>query len=131
MEKLDIVGAFAVLGMSPETMKDPQQASNINIGISDLDSDYDNDEEKDLDNDGEHDNFQLKGEPPMVTFWKDLMITGTSVLRWLPLGAICQKKKMTTKNCKLSRKSIIFGVTNGAIVYAEKTLLSKIIFFAL
>ena len=139
LEKLDVVGAFAALGISPDTMKDPEQVRNIDISVSDSDSDsdYDDDEEMGLDNDSEDDNLddyflsddnsQRYGEPPMATFSNDLMITGTSVLRWLPLGAIRQKKK-TTKHRKISHKSMIIGVTDRALVYAKNNMTKNNLF---
>ena len=148
LEKLDVVGAFAVLGISPDTMKEPQQVHKIDIGISDLDSDsnsdydididIDIDEEMDLDNKSDDDNLddyflsddrsQWYGEPHMATFGKDLMVSGTSVLRWLPLGAICQQKKKTTPHRKLSQKLMIIGVTDRAVVYAKRNIVKNNVF---
>ena len=100
----------------------------------DLDSDYDNDEEMDLDNINDDDYFlsddhsQRCGEPPMATFSKDLMVTGTSVLHWLPLGAIRQQKKKATSHHKLSQKSMITGITDRVVVYAKNNIVKNNLF---
>ena len=110
-------------------MKEQQQVHKIDIGISDSDSDsdYGIDEEMDLDNESDDDNLddyflsddhsQRYGVPPMATFSKDLMVTGTSVLRWLPLGAIRQQKKKTTQHCK----SVHFPSARASVVRRSRS----------
>ena len=66
-------------------------------------------------------NLQQDGGSPMTTFSKDLIITVTSIVCWLPLGAIIQKTKITIKCYRPSNKWMIRGVTDRAIVYSKNT----------
>ena len=97
------------------------------------DSDYDEemDDQVQSDDDFLDDYFlsdtQRYGEPPKTIFSEDLMITGTNVLRWLPLDAIRQKKATTKKHHKLSSKSMIKGVTDRAVLYAKNNIVKNFV----
>ena len=101
---------FSLLGIHPKALMEQQQKDDQNRHEfeSDSDSDLDYNDEGDenkMDSDDDllddfflSDNTQTYGEPPMATFSKDLMTTGTRVIKWLPLGAICQQKATIITN---------------------------------
>ena len=107
---------------------------------SDSDSNLDytdecNEDELDSGNDLLDDHFlsenntQTYGEPPMAIFSKDLMITGTKVICWLPLGAICQQKATSTNNQrKLAKRLMINGIVDRALVYAKNNIVQNNLF---
>ena len=133
LQQLEVVGAFSLLSIHPKAMIEQQQMDDVTYDNSDSDSDYNDEENEILDNDDDvlddfflsEDDGRTYGEPPMAIFAKDLMITGTKVVRWLPLGAIRQKKATANKQRKLSHKQMICGVADRALVYAKNNIVQN------
>ncbi len=138
LQQLEVVGAFSLLGMHPKAMLDQQQMDDVTCDDSDSDSDleYNDKELENVDDDDDilddyflsEDNERTYGKPPMAIFSEDLMITGTKVIRWLPLGAIRKKKATTNKQRKLSQKNMIIGIVDRAVVYAKNNIVQSNLF---
>ena len=124
MEKLEVIDAFLLLGISPDVVKATKE-KRMNCNRSGLDSDYDNDA-SDAANTSDNDNLdrfflskneqQTYAEAPSDLFGADLMISGANVLRWLPLGAIHSEKASTNKHKNISSKLMLKVLSDVAVV---------------
>ena len=136
MDKLQNIGAFSLLGISPDDIEKRREHKDFE---NDSDSDYNIDDDlsctsSSSEND-ELDKFFLSNNDqryydkvPSHIFNTSLMITGTNVCRWLPLGVIRSKKASTNKRRNISQKSMIKGILDVAVVYAKNNITQNNLF---
>ena len=136
LDKLQNIGALSLLGISPDNIdKERERRDDEN----DSDSDYNTDDDvscssSSSENDQLNKFFLSKNDQqsydkaPSHVFNTTLMITGTNVCRWLPLGVIRSKKASTNKRRNISQKSMIKGLSDVAVVYAKNNITQNNLF---
>ena len=71
--------------------------------------------------------YQKYGQPPQATFARDLMVTDTNVICWLPLGTI-RKKNEVERTKKVYKMPMSKVVVDTAVMYAKKTITQNQLF---
>ena len=135
IQSLESVGAFSSVGISPQNLE--VELVDCNTSDSDSDSDFDIDEHmSDMEDDDHHLNdyflstndYQKYGQPPQISFARDLMLTDTNVISWLPLGTIRKKKNETERRKKVYKMPMAKGVVDTAVTYANETIIQNHLF---
>ena len=130
VEKLDAVGALTLLGFTKETENPLQQSDD---GVDDVDdSDYDNEDSNNNDDDDvldeyflSSDDFRTYGDPRSDYFQVDKSLTGTTVIKFQPLGSIRKKKEKSKKQASISERHMLKGVVEKAVMVATQIILNS------
>jgi len=130
VEKLDAVGALTLLGFTKETENPLQQSDD---GVDDVDdSDYDDEDSNNNDDDDvldeyflSSDDFRTYGDPRSDYFQVDKSLTGTTVIKFQPLGSIRKKKEKSKKQVSISERHMLKGVVEKAVMVATQSILNS------
>ena len=135
IQTLEAVGALSSVGISSQNLE--LELVDCKEYESESDSDFDIDEHTSDDEDDDHhlndyflstSDYQKYGQPPQASFARDLMVTDTNVICWLPLGAIRKKKNEKERPKKVYKMPMAKGVVDKAVTYAKKTIIQNKLF---
>ena len=132
LDKLEAVGAMTLLGLSRNT----EICSNTSDGDEDDDSDYnyDDDDSDCSDDDDDHvldkyflssNNFRTYGDPKTDYFETDKSLTGTTVLKFQPIGSLRNKKNKSKKQASISHRHMLKGAVEQAVKIAKQSILDS------
>ena len=116
VEKLQVVGALDQVGVS----KNNEHVQSTSDSEDDDDSDYDEEEDSHINDDDDDDDldqyflnsddYRTYGDPSPDYFPITESLTGTSVIKFQPLGAIQKKKATRKKQSRISKKYMMKGL---------------------
>ena len=126
IQNLEVVGVFSSVGISSQNLE--LELVDCNISESDSDSEFGK-PMSDIEDDDHHLNdYQKYGQPSHATFAKDLMVTDTNVICWLPLGTIWKKKNEMERSKTVYKMQMAKGVVDTAVPYTKKTIIQNQLF---
>ena len=71
------------------------------------------------------DDFRTYGDPRLDYFQVDKSLTGTTVIKFQPLGSIRKKKEKSKKQASISERHMLKGVVEKAVTVATQSILNR------